>query len=100
MDHFCGPPLDVFQQVHVSLVLRTLHLDTVLQVRPHQHRVEGQDHLPHSAGHSSLDAAQDRVDFLGCDIIDMGQLPKLLEEEERVPRWATAVQCTDVKRPC
>jgi len=27
-------------------VLRTPHLDAVLQVRPHQHRVEVQEHLP------------------------------------------------------
>ena len=32
MDHFCGPPLDVFQQLHVSPVLRTPHLDAVLLV--------------------------------------------------------------------
>ena len=39
-DHFCGPPLDVLQQVHISPVLRTPHLDAVLQVRPHRCRVE------------------------------------------------------------
>jgi len=64
MDHFCGPPLDALQQVHVSPVLRAPHLDTVLQVRPHQRRVEGQDHLPRPAGHASSDAAQDTVGFL------------------------------------
>ena len=31
-DHFCGPPLVVFQQVHISPVLRTPHLDAVLVV--------------------------------------------------------------------
>jgi len=40
-DHFCGPPLDALQQLHVSPVLRTPRLDAVLQVRPHQHRAEG-----------------------------------------------------------
>jgi len=30
------------QQVHISPVLRTLHLDMALQVRSHQHRVEGE----------------------------------------------------------
>ncbi|KAK4830698.1 LOW QUALITY PROTEIN: hypothetical protein QYF61_012867 [Mycteria americana] len=30
-DHFCGPPLDLLQQVHVSPVLRTPELDAVLQ---------------------------------------------------------------------
>ena len=46
LDHFCGSPLDVLQQVHVSPLLRTLHLDAVLQVRPHQCSAEEQDHLP------------------------------------------------------
>ena len=35
-------------------------------MRPHQSRAEGQDHLPHPAGHASFDAAQDTVVFLGC----------------------------------
>ncbi|KAK4815839.1 hypothetical protein QYF61_008442 [Mycteria americana] len=30
-DHFCGPPVDPLQQVHVLLVLRTPELDAVLQ---------------------------------------------------------------------
>ena len=41
LDHFCGPPLDVLQQVHVSPVLRTPD-----QVRSHQCRAERQDPLP------------------------------------------------------
>ena len=41
LDHFCGPPLDALKQVYVSPVWRIPHLDAVLQVRPHQHRVEG-----------------------------------------------------------
>ena len=65
--HFCGPALDTIHQVHVSPVLRTPHLDTVLQVRPHQCRAEGKDHLPHPAGHASFDAAQNSVAFLGCE---------------------------------
>ena len=44
-DRFCGPSLNTLQQVYVPPV-KTPHLDTVLQVRPHQHRAEGQDHLP------------------------------------------------------
>ncbi|KAK4831138.1 hypothetical protein QYF61_015441, partial [Mycteria americana] len=30
-DHFCGPPLDLLQQLHVLLVLRAPELDAVLQ---------------------------------------------------------------------
>ena len=55
LDYFCGPPLDVFQQASVSHVLRTSHLVTVCQMRPHQHRVEGQDHRAHPSGHASFD---------------------------------------------
>ena len=65
LDHFSGPPLDMFQ-VHVSPVLRTPHLHTVLQVRSHQHRLEGEDHLPSPVGHVSFDAAQDVVGLLVC----------------------------------
>jgi len=48
---FCGP-------------LRTPHLEAVLQVRPHQHRAEGQAHLPQPSGQTVLHAAQDTVCFL------------------------------------
>ncbi|KAK4811013.1 LOW QUALITY PROTEIN: hypothetical protein QYF61_015717 [Mycteria americana] len=66
-DHFCGPPLDPLQQVHVFPVLRAPELDAVLQVRSHQSRVEWQNHLPQPAGHASFDAAQDTVGLLGCE---------------------------------
>jgi len=66
LDHVCGPPLDALQQVYGSPVLRTPHLDTLLQVRPHQSRVEGQDHLSPPAGHASFNVAQYTVGFLGC----------------------------------
>ena len=66
MDHFCGPSLDTLQQIYISPLLRTPCLDTVLQVWPHQHRVKGQNHRSQPARHSSFDAAQDMVGFLGC----------------------------------
>jgi len=64
LDNFCGPPLDALQQVHVCPVLKTPHLDTVLQVRSNQCRIDGQDHLPQPADHISLDAIKDTVCFL------------------------------------
>ena len=66
-DDFCDPPLDTLQQFYVSPLLRTPHLDAVLQVKTHQDRVEGQDHLPQRAGHGSLDAVHNTVGFLGCE---------------------------------
>jgi len=41
-----GLLLNSFQYVHVSLVLESPELDTVLQMGPHQCSVEGKDHLP------------------------------------------------------
>ncbi|KAK4818015.1 hypothetical protein QYF61_004128 [Mycteria americana] len=64
--HFRGPPLDLLQQLHVLVVLRTPELDAVLQVGSHQSRAEGQNHLPRPAGHAAFDAAQGTVGFLGC----------------------------------
>ena len=32
-NHFCDPPLEELQQLHISPVLRTPHLDAALQVR-------------------------------------------------------------------
>ena len=56
-----GPPLDMLQQVLGYPIVRAPHVNTLLQVRPHQCRAEGQDHLPRSAGHASFDAAQDTI---------------------------------------
>ncbi|KAK4824277.1 hypothetical protein QYF61_012837 [Mycteria americana] len=66
-DHFCGPPLDPLQQVHVFPVLRTPELDAVLQVGSHQRGAEGQYHLPRPAGHASFGAAQDMGGRVGCE---------------------------------
>jgi len=66
LDHFCGPPLDLLQQLHVLLVLRAPELDTRLQVGSHQSRVEGQNHLPQPACQAAFDAAQDTVGLLAA----------------------------------
>ena len=66
-DRFCGPPLDSLQQVHVCLMLGALELDTVLQVGSYKSGVEGENHLPRPGGHTSFDAAQDVIGFLGCE---------------------------------
>ncbi|KAK4816932.1 hypothetical protein QYF61_025428 [Mycteria americana] len=65
-DHFCGPPLDPLQQVHVFPVLRAPELDAVLQVGSHQSRAEGQNHLLQPVGHASSDATQHTGGLLGC----------------------------------
>jgi len=45
----------------ILLVLGAPELDAALQVGSHESRVEGQNHLPRPAGHTSLDATQDTV---------------------------------------
>jgi len=87
LDHFCGPPLDALQYLHASPVLRSPCVGAVLLVRPHQHRVEGQAHLPQSAGRAFLDAAQGMVGFLGCEgtllahvQLPIHQHPQVLQE--------------------
>jgi len=67
LNHFCGPPLDALQQVYISPVLRTPHLNVALQVRFHQSKAEGQDHLPCPSGHCSVYAAQNMDGFLGYE---------------------------------
>ena len=59
LDHFYCLPLDALQHVHVSSALRTPHLDSLLQVRSHQCKIEGKDHLPWPAVCTSFVAAQD-----------------------------------------
>ena len=53
-DNFCGPALDLFQQVHVCPVLRAPELDAGLPLGSHQSRVEGQNRLPWPAGHAAF----------------------------------------------
>jgi len=62
LEHFCGPPLDVLQQLHVSSVLRTPHLGpAALQVRPHSTEQRGRS--PHPAGCAASDAAEIQLTF-------------------------------------
>ena len=69
----------------ISLCLSyTPHLDTVLQVRSHQHRAEGQDHLPHPASHTSFDAVQDTVGFLGCEGTSLAHVQPAIHQYPQV----------------
>jgi len=64
--HLCGPPLDSLQRLYNFLVQRASGLDTVLQMMPYRGRAEMGSPFPLSAGHSSVDAAQDTIGLLGC----------------------------------
>ena len=63
-DALCSPPLDPLQHLGVLLVMDASELNAVLQVGSHESRVEGQNHLPQLADHTSLDATQDMVGLL------------------------------------
>ncbi|KAK4810193.1 hypothetical protein QYF61_010966 [Mycteria americana] len=59
------PSLDTLQPLNVSLVVRGPKLNTVFEVRPHQCRVQGDDHCPSPAGHTISDTSQDAIGLLG-----------------------------------
>ncbi|KAK4831815.1 hypothetical protein QYF61_019245 [Mycteria americana] len=58
------PSLDTLQHLNVSLVVRGPKLNTIVEVRPHQCRVQGHDHFPSPAGHAIPDTSQDAIGFL------------------------------------
>lgn len=60
---FC-PILNFLLYIHISLVLRSSEVDTLLQVKHHQYWVEGDDHFPLPAASDLLNAAQDTVKLL------------------------------------
>ncbi|KAK4826479.1 hypothetical protein QYF61_009475 [Mycteria americana] len=60
------PSLDTPQHLNVSLVVRGPKLNTAFEVRPHQCRVQGDNHFPSPAGHTVSDTSQDAIGFLGC----------------------------------
>ena len=57
----CRPSLDSLEHLNVLIVVRGPKLNTVLEVQPHQSRVQGDDHLPRPAGHTVSDTSQDAV---------------------------------------
>ncbi|KAK4814190.1 hypothetical protein QYF61_012427 [Mycteria americana] len=59
------PSLDMLQHLNIPLVVGGPKLNTVFEVRPHQCRVQGHDHFPTPAGHTSPDTSQDAIGFLG-----------------------------------
>ena len=78
------PPLSLLQQVHVLLVLKAPELDAGLQVRSHHSRAEGKNPLPHPAGHTSFDAAQDMVVLLSCECTLPGHVELLNHQHLQV----------------
>ena len=84
LDHFYGPVVDPLLHIHLFLVLGPPWLDTILQVGSHQSTVNGQDHLPRTVCHASLDAAQDSVGLLGCERKLPGHVELLVNQHPKV----------------
>jgi len=63
---FIGPLADTLQQLHSFPLLVDSDLSTVLQVGPHEGRVERDNHLPVPAGHPSSLGAQDTTGLPSC----------------------------------
>ncbi|KAK4831109.1 hypothetical protein QYF61_015412 [Mycteria americana] len=65
LHQLCCPSLDTLQHLNVSLVAGGPKLNTRFEVRPHQCRVQEQNHFPSPAGHAISDTSQDAIGFLG-----------------------------------
>ncbi|KAJ7407064.1 armadillo repeat containing 1 [Pitangus sulphuratus] len=79
-----GPPLDSLQQVDVFIVLGVPELGTAFQVGCHRNRVEGRNHPPKPADHTSFDAAQDVVGLLGCKCTLPSRIKLFIHKHQQV----------------
>lgn len=64
--HLCGASLDSLQYMYsiwFSLILASPKMDPELQMWPHQHWIEGKDHLPQLAASTTLLLKQPRITF-------------------------------------
>ena len=77
-DHPLGSHLDPSNS-SVSLMLWT-----VLQMRLHEGRVEGNNHLPCPRGHSSFDTVQDTFGLSGCNHTLLAQVQLLVHQDPQV----------------
>ena len=91
----------MLQQLNVLLVVRGPKLNTVLQVQPHQCRVQGHDPLPTPAGHTIPDTSQDAIGLLS----HLGTLlahaqPAVDQHPKILFQWATLPQACRVAWGC
>jgi len=64
LTHLCGSVLDSLKQF-TALELRGPELDTILQMRSHQGRVEAEENLPGPTNHTPSDTPQAAIGLLG-----------------------------------
>jgi len=70
--------------MYVFPVLGAAEMDAGLQMRSHQSGGEGQYHLPPPAGHASFEAAEHRVDLLGCECTLMAHVQLFMYQYPQV----------------
>jgi len=68
----------------MSFLLGAPELHAGLDVESHLSGVEGQNHLPQPAGHTSLDAAQETVGLLGSKYTPPGHVELLVNHHPQV----------------
>jgi len=83
-DHLHGLSPDPLQQLSVLLVLGAPELDAVLQMGPHEGRVERDSHLPAPAGHPSSDGAQDTICFPSCKSTLLAHVKFVIQQDPQV----------------
>jgi len=88
------PSLDMLQQLNALLVLRRPKLNTVLQVRPHQCRVQGHDHLSTPAGHIIPETSQDAVVLLGHLGTLLAHVQLAVDQHPKVLFHQVALRCS------
>jgi len=88
----CCPSLDLLQYLNVLSLLRCPKLNTVLEVRPHQCRVQGQDDFPSPAQHTIPDTSQDATGLLGHVGTLLAHIQLTVHQYTEVPFYQTAFQ--------
>ena len=72
LHHFSSPLLDSLQYVCIPLVLGSLELEPVFQVRLHQGRVEEKDRIPWPVSNAFANSPQNTIALLGLKGLSLG----------------------------
>jgi len=67
-------------------------LDKVLQMGPHNGRVEGNNHFPHPLATSSIYAAQDALGLLRCKHTLLAHVQLFIHQDPQVLHRAAATE--------
>ena len=66
-------------------------MDVILQIGPHEGKVEGNNHLPLLTGHSSFDAPQDTVGLQGCKCMLLAHVQLFVDQDPQVLLYRAAL---------